>query len=201
MIRAFTIVELLIATALAAMLMAGVLRVTATIRVNPAGALDQGSRQNRWVERLVEQVAWDLANARSIEFNENEITMAGYGFRDRMNAKPDNDPPINTAHRPVSVRYELTGQAGQRWLLRLQTNLDELTNRNTWASLLCGGVERFELKPDVQLDPTGLMPMTQVMPGQPLPIPDRVLLVLSWVDNHKLADAQRHEIERWIVLR
>ncbi|MEX2672293.1 MAG: prepilin-type N-terminal cleavage/methylation domain-containing protein [Phycisphaeraceae bacterium] len=139
--RAFTLLELLLATAISAMLMVGVLSVITTLgadSVGPAESRNQRVSRDEILHRWTQLLRHDLGHARTIEPPvENTITLLGYAAL--------TGPARDRVHRPVEVVYELASQAGRSWVVRRQRALDTLTNRVTERDLVCGGVRAFRL--------------------------------------------------------
>ncbi len=193
---AFTTLELLVATALAALLMVGVLHVTASIR--PPHDHDRaGSVNGGWTRHLVQQLTWDLTNARTLELGENQVTLTGYSFLNKpgTRSRRRGQRSASSSHQPVRVAYVLRG----RWLVRQQTNLSELTNRNTVSTLLCGNVTGFEIQTaDESVIPTG--PLGGATQDGPVPIPNTVRLVMAWMDNEAARDASPRRLDQEIVI-
>lgn len=148
--RAFTLLELCIATVLSTVLMIGVLAVVMDLRdpaliassddavdesANPTlRRADEEAAVDAWVRLLRE----DLDHAVVIDAVEpGRIAMIGYGAL--------NGRCRRRVHRPVRIVYELVRRSEASWLIRRQTALDVLTNRNRRRDLVCSGIERFEL--------------------------------------------------------
>lgn len=140
--RAFTLLELLVATALSTVLMIGVLAVVADLGApevaagirDEAGAGGAAEASDAWVRLLRE----DLAHAHSIDASKaNEVALMGYGALDGRGRE--------RTHRPVLVLYRIEMIDGRPWLIRRQAVLDVLTNQNVQRDLVCCGVTRFEL--------------------------------------------------------
>ncbi len=140
--RAFTLLELLVATALSTVLMIGVLAVVADLGApevaagiaEEAGAAGGDEALDAWVGLLRE----DLAHAHSIDASKaNEVVLMGYGALDGRARE--------RTHRPVLVLYKIERIDGRPWLIRRQAVLDVLTNQNVQRDLVCCGVTRFEL--------------------------------------------------------
>lgn len=151
---AFTLIELLAATALAALLLAAGFRVIGSLgRARAVLARQEQSRT--YVAETLDLLRWDLANARYMKSSPGELTLTGYGSLDPQTFAP--------RHRPVTVRYRLaapgeapgeadggvgaTGGGGRAWLVREQIDLDSSTNRNRSSALVCAGVAGFEVSP------------------------------------------------------
>jgi len=173
--RAFTTIELLVATALAVMLMAGVLSVVGSIRLDPAASEPRSG--GAWPSAVVDLLRLDLTHAKSMQQRGNTLTLVGYSslFHEafEIGERPDSKPP---QHRPVTIEYSVKNDGVHSWLVRRQTNLDELTNRNTWSELVGCGVLSFQLKPiDIAVPPDSNGNWLE----EEIPVPDRIRLVMQ----------------------
>jgi hypothetical protein len=126
--RAFTIVELLAATALAALLFTTALYVIRSIRPVPAA-------ETGWPTALSTQLGWDIDNAAVIRPDSRGLTLAGYGSLDPATLEP--------THVPVGVAYVLHPIAGKTWLFREQTDLRPGSSEATFTEAVCGDVQSF----------------------------------------------------------
>ncbi len=142
--RGFTLIEMLVATVLAAMLM-----------VLVAGVLRSMNRQNRWVSNLVvrhpavlllrRQLECDLYNARTLVARNGQIRIHGL--------LAEGGPDRLLLHRPADVVYELRSISGNRCLVRtlLQTGRTGVTIRR--RQIVWRGVERMEFQAFQITDP------------------------------------------------
>jgi hypothetical protein len=125
---AFTIVELLAATALAALLFTTALYVIRSIR--PMPVVETG-----WTTALAAQLRWDIDSADVIRPDSKGLTLAGYGSLDPTTLEP--------THVPVSVAYALHPVGGKIWLFREQTDIRPGSSAATFNEAVCGDVESF----------------------------------------------------------
>ncbi len=122
----FTLIELVAATALSAVLLTTVLAVVRTVnRPDPAGAAPDDAP-------LARQLRWDLANAVVLRTDAGGLTLAGHGSLD-----PDTLEPTG---RPVVVTYSVRPAGGRNWLVREQASLDRLAEGGPWAELAAADV-------------------------------------------------------------
>ncbi len=145
--KAMTTIELLVATALAAVLMIGVLHATGSIRPELDGRGHTPTR--RWPANLVRLLQWDLANAHWVIQEENKLTIVGHNALNRGDFGWKRNIKASSTHRPVTVEYQLwPGKEHDdgNWLIRRQTHMTELTNRRTWAEVVAWGVEGLALR-------------------------------------------------------
>ncbi len=160
----FTLLELLLATALTAVLMMGVLAVIGNMAASAAIVdRDPGSATEidaESVEGLVRVVGDDLVHAENIfrSITGDEITMIGYGSLDARSR--------DRSHRPASIIYRLETIGDRTWLIRRQSALDVLTNQNVQRDLVYADVVRFEIVP-TRLSEDGLA--EEIIAPQPVP--------------------------------
>jgi len=140
--KGFTLLELLLATVLSAMLMICVLALVANImegralreKKNIPSENGDVFAMNSFVRLLRE----DMKNARKVDVSrKNELTLTGYGAMDSRS--------LRRTHRPVVVHYRFEEIGGVKWLIRRQTAQDVMTNRNVHRDLVCSGIVQFEL--------------------------------------------------------
>ncbi|MCC7409229.1 MAG: prepilin-type N-terminal cleavage/methylation domain-containing protein [Phycisphaeraceae bacterium] len=148
-LHGFTLVEVLGATVLLSLLMFAALSVTIGLHRQARALTVMENARPGWQQDLVALLRYDLAHAEHVEMNPRmqTLTLRGYSYLDADTRRPH--------HRPVEVTYQLVEtddstsvvdqNARPRWLVRKQVNLDDLSNRNTWSDLVCGGVKRFRL--------------------------------------------------------
>lgn len=152
--RAFTLLELLLATVLLTGLMVSVLAVLTRIgthdlssagitstslkieatSADPSLLRVSTSDIDAWIAVLREDIDHAIEIDTSVT---NEVTLIGYAGLDDVNRR--------RAHRPVRVTYKIETLSGRPWLIRRQAWLDVLSNQNVQRDLVCGGVLRFEL--------------------------------------------------------
>jgi hypothetical protein len=140
--RAFTLLELLLATALTTVLMIGVLAVVADLGAPEAAAghVPDGER-DRAFEACLDLLHEDLGHAVAVDASRaNELTLVGYAALDAAGRE--------RTHRPVRVRYTLEQIDGRSWLVRRQDALDVRTNRTVQRDLVCCGFTGFRLIAD-----------------------------------------------------
>lgn len=136
----FTLLELLAASALAAVLMVVLLQVIASLTRGKV-VLDRQAAADRapWQSDLVENIRWDLTNASEGIAETNRLRLTGHGSLDRATLAP--------THRPVTVVYALEQLGGRTWLVRRQSPRRSLTNQRGWSELVCPDVTGFVVEP------------------------------------------------------
>lgn len=193
--KAFTIVELLVASALATVLMVGVLHVVGSIKHDRVNSQEHAAAIP--LENLVHLLAWDLTNARTIVQKNGKIVLEGYCALDRDVFDVTRDPTASVLHEPVVVEYSVWKDNGHSWLTRRQTHLNDLSNRNAWTEVVCRGVAGIQLAPVVP-EGDGFAignSLADAWFAQKSAVPDAVNLIVE------LADTTRPRIEQMIILR
>lgn len=141
----FTLLELLLASALSVLLMVGVLAVIATWRTAdaaPGAGNDRfgpstvmaDAETERWVALLRE----DLGHARQVEQGGDALVrLVGHAGLDAVGRA--------RTHRPVEVVYRTMEQDGAVWLVREQAALDIASTAHRQRDLVAAGVLAVEL--------------------------------------------------------
>ena len=164
--RAFTLVELLAATALSAVLMLAVLQVIGSIgRSRPArGDTDLSQRDD-----LVELLRRDLSQSTSIRFGSNEVTLTGHSAI---------EPGTRAlSHQPVTVTYVVMTIGGRSWLVRRQIARNGRSMDAPYIELVAPDVSRLEIQP------TGMTVVALAPSGEGQPIPPTVVIRLTGSDG------------------
>jgi len=137
--RGFTLLELLLASALTVLLMVGILSVIGSLGSSAvADTRGEGGDVSRtdmpdWMDLLRD----DVTHADEMAPGESSLTIYGHAGL--------SDADRSTTHRPVKIEYRVEQIAGRRWLVRYETALDEMTNRNVRRDLVAGDVGGFAL--------------------------------------------------------
>ena len=195
--KAFTTIELLVATGLSVLLMVGLLQVVAAVQRDMAEM--QASKLNHGFDRFVDILRWDLAHARTVQQDKEHLTLVGYNSLDRrgFRLKDGFGDHGSNHHQPVRVTYRIKRIGSSEWLIRFQTDLDILSNRNTWSEPVCFGIDSFKLEPVDVEPPRQAVELAGVIEegwfSSPRPVPDRVRVIVR-------KDANVH-IDRMLVLR
>lgn len=133
--RGFTIMELLIASVLAAILMIGILFATTQLarQVQRQKHLPSPTQFNPVIERLRK----DISQATECRVTENQIHLRGFMWL-------DSQSQMQTG-QPAQVIYELVQINDANWLIRYQRQLSNLTLDDSDANLLCKGIITMQL--------------------------------------------------------
>ncbi len=136
--RAFTLLELLAATALSALLMVAVLHVLGTIgRDRRTMAARRGPQV--WRADLLDGFRRDLTGSTGVRYGNNTLVLTGQAALDRRTFAPRDEP--------VTVIYRLAMLHGRSWLTRRQEARNARGNESSWMELLCPDVAAFLVRP------------------------------------------------------
>lgn len=136
--RGFTLVEMLVASALAAALMLAVMQIIGAIgRSRQALARSEGEAP--WRAELLDTLRWDLANASEARFRRNRLILVGHAALDGRTLAPK--------HEPAQVMYDVTTLAGRNWLVRRQSPRPGFARGGRSMELLCPDVTAFIAEP------------------------------------------------------
>lgn len=136
--NAFTLIEMLTATALTTLLMLLVLAVIAGVGRSEA-ILAMQIRHDSWPPSLVQLVRWDLAHAAKVTAADIGFTLEGHGALDPATSSPNG--------QPAKVQYTVVSAGGRNWLIRRQTALYGDSGEGAWSEIICPDVQSIELAP------------------------------------------------------
>ena len=118
-----TLVELVVALALASLALVGALNVlraaTSSALAGDVVANDQDLLEPR-AEELISALCEDLRHADWIASDDNRVALLGYGSLSRDDHRVDL--------RPVRIEYRVETIGGDRWVVRVQRRLDIRSN-------------------------------------------------------------------------
>lgn len=135
--RAFTLIEMLLATALSGVVMMAVLAVLGRFaRRQDYHATPPDRRAVE--EALLSLIEADLLNAEVMELRKAGFSLQGFGRIDERTNAID--------HAPVTVVYEVRKSRRQSWLIRRQIGGGPTAVRRVRSDLLCRGVQRIAVK-------------------------------------------------------
>lgn len=191
--QGFTAIELLAATALAALLMVAVLGVLTSMAVGQKALFDRPVPTN-WQSRLVGLMEKDLINARSLQQMPNGFQLAGWSGSDVASGL--------TVHRETTVGYEIVEIDQRPMLVRRETDINSASLNNVFTNLVCFDVRSIRLvEPEIvktigdsQGEPNGLLATTSLETEQASlsdgPLPDQVMLEL--IDSTETSNTLTH---------
>jgi hypothetical protein len=167
-----TLIELLAASVLAALLAAALVGVLQSIHRQRQAVADSLDSEV-WTRRLEARLRWDLMNARQMHVRPDRMVLIGYGSR---------DPVTGVAtHAPSEVIYSVT-QAGTRtWLVRTERDLGAKGTDPTTRELLCAEIGAlYAGRPEEELHD-----LLRKSTGPPVlsPVPARLRCVLTGVGS------------------
>ena len=154
---AFTLIEMLLATVLAGLLMGGVLVMASAIGRDRARVAADESKPR--ANHLVEQFRWDLTNAMTIAQLDNgrAMILVGHGGLDPVTLAPTG--------RLTRVIYEVRGKGRDAALFRRQDYLDDPVRPQAWTEVVSLGVVAFavfaesgDFEPVAREKPTSIVP-------------------------------------------
>jgi prepilin-type N-terminal cleavage/methylation domain-containing protein len=134
--RAFTLIEMMVATVLAALLMGGVLLMVTAISRDRARIARDETASPASKARLVEQFRRDLTSATTMTpIGGRALILEGHGGLDPQTLSPTG--------RLTRVVYEVRGKGKAAALFRSQAYLDEPTRPEAWTELVAMNVNAF----------------------------------------------------------
>lgn len=176
---AFTMVEVLAATILSALLSVAVLGVIAGMS-NQKKALEATAKGLAWKRNFVEQLRWELAQSDSILINNNSLGISG-----QVRRNPDLGNPT---HELATAYYQITSIAGQKWLIRDELKAGSPNER----SLVACSIEGLSC---AQIDANGEELTIEASGDSPdwMPIPGEVVIRI-YLTDHKSKPLEIHSI-------
>ncbi|HCD32464.1 MAG TPA: hypothetical protein DER01_08640 [Phycisphaerales bacterium] len=159
--RGFTIMELLIASTLAAILMVGILFAT-TQQAKQVQRL-QTQTSPLHFDTVIQMLRSDLMLATACKVTEDQIQLQGYM---QLNSKTQSQ-----TQKPAHVIYRLVAIGNDHWLIRHQRDPSSLTLQDSSANLLCKGITSMqllasELPESFDDEPIEISPTNEQLPTQ-----------------------------------
>lgn len=158
--RAFTLLELLAATALSALLMVAALHVLATLFLDRR-TMAQRPGPQVWRADLLDTIRRDLTGSTGVQYGTNKLVLTGHAALDRDTLAPRDEP--------VTVSYEIAMLHGKPWLTRRQAARNARNSAGPWIELLCPDVVGFSVRPGVAELGTGPLSGTPADAAQAVP--------------------------------
>jgi prepilin-type N-terminal cleavage/methylation domain-containing protein len=140
--QAFTLIELLAASALSALLVLVLFQVLGSLTRSRAGleraAVDeeQSATQTAWKSDLLDLLRWDLTNASDVSIKPGLVVLTGHGALDRRS--------LAATQEPVTVVYRVEHRGTANCLVRHQVSRNGLSAGSDWSELVCADVTGFE---------------------------------------------------------
>jgi len=135
--RAFTLLELLLANVVVAILLGGVLLVISSLGREQRNLASLATTDVD--DRVIEALRWDLSNAdtaRPLPRGRGFI-LIGQGGLDGRNLSPTS--------RRTRVIYQITRRANQFCLIREQSYLDDQVRPERWEELVASGIDHLSI--------------------------------------------------------
>lgn len=132
---ALTIIEVLVATLLASLMLSAVAGLLGAL-ARQERILSAKQHQPAWQIQLSEELLWDLRNARRYAVTESGVFLDGFGGRDFGSLRPTGEPAL--------IAYALVDAGGERWLVRQELHPADRTNRIPRVDLVCRGAEQLQ---------------------------------------------------------
>jgi len=182
--RGFTLVEVLVATTLGALLMVAMFMVLAGLG-RERKALAQRAAGTVPLQ-LMELLRWDLVNARTVRSQGKGVLLSGFGCLDETTMSP-------RSLQPVDVLYEIQRLGGRSWLTRRQRCSVEPCDGP--AELVCAGV--------TELTVTGpALPVNSPEKSSPTTRKNEDMRIDRQMRIHLDFDSPaKASIDDWVVLR
>ena len=177
---AFTLVEVLVATALAGSIMIAALAVL-TRMAREADRGEQPSPDMQVQQRLLSLIEADLLNATRFRTHNNGFSVRGVSFID--------GETMRIGQAPVDVVYQVKNAGQQKWLLRRQTGVDVMGVTRTHVELVCSGIENLTLVAEGPLQEQS--PLADASEGSPMPRSIRARIVFQSADQGGQAKLER----------
>ncbi|MBX2851119.1 MAG: prepilin-type N-terminal cleavage/methylation domain-containing protein [Phycisphaeraceae bacterium] len=143
----FTLIEILLATILTAVLMVGVLAVIVSVSGPIQHSDEPGPSTIGQVDldAITRVLAADLAQARRIETDGGELKLMSYGGLDPQDR--------SRTQRPVNIDYRVQWAGEAPWLVRTEQALDGQAVMARHDELVAPGVTRIALDPPADQPP------------------------------------------------
>ena len=135
----FTIIELMLASALVVVLMVSLMGAMRQIAQDHAQNAGIGVELSQLSVLVVDTVRLDMLNADRVRSANGELAFEGHGGWDF--------DQLEISHDRVRVTYRIRRIGDKAYLVRTQENLNELTNRNMRTWLIADGIQQIDLRP------------------------------------------------------
>lgn len=172
--RGFTLIEVMLTTALTAVILIAVLGVTASLGRSQK-ALARHADQEQGHGEIVELLRRDLAQAQEARFSQGGVEIIGFGALDPATLEP--------SQRPATIVYRLVSDRDGSWVVREQTLLDQ-SKGSPWREIVGWGVRAFEIEPVLSegaAEPTSAASV----------VPQEVRIEMQWASGPPLQEVIR----------
>lgn len=176
--RAMTLVELMAASALAAVLLSASFGVIGSLAAQRKTQTCDGYTEP-WRKQLSEQLRWEIANARKMCATPTELRLVGYCSTDFVTDE--------ATHRPCEIIYSIHNDGSRSWLIRREIHLDSGTLKNSRTELAAAGITRIDaFDPKARNNARREDRRKRNQPRIYMPVPDRLQLTL-YGENEEVA--------------
>lgn len=162
-----TVVELLAAVSLGALMMVLVLTVMGSLSARRQALIERAARQP-WQQQLAGQIHLDLVRSSWMELTAGKLILRGLGGTDFEVGSMN--------HRTAEITYSIQNIAGRSWLMRRETHMLSPSSRNARSEPLAAGVGGLVV---ANLDGTF------IPPGKSTPIPESLAILVSAEHGNK----------------
>jgi len=131
-----TLLELVAASLLAAMLCVAVLGMMASSARRHRIIINQ-TPARPWISPLAEQVRWDVLQSRSFRIRPNALELHGFASRDFGTGV--------AYHGPTVITYQIVKDGEVSWLLRKELHVDDLSSKYFRIEFVCADVGGLRL--------------------------------------------------------
>lgn len=167
-----TLVELMAATLLAALLMGAVLGLVTSITRQQRTILAGHGIPEGWQVRLQEVLEWDLQNSRSLKSVPRGFLLEGFASRDFVTGEP--------IHAPSRILYEIQEVEDRRHLVRREIHTESLNLENSSSAVVGLDVGEILCAAPQTSSVSGAEPVvSQALPDGMLPASVSVTLISS----------------------
>lgn len=95
------------------------------------------SNHEAWHTRFLSQLTNDLIHSDRVMVAQEEVRLMGHAGRDPINGQMN--------HSPTIITYRTTGADESAWLLRIEEDLQSITNQNLTTEAVASRISRLAL--------------------------------------------------------
>jgi hypothetical protein len=169
--RGLTMVEVLAATLLSALLMSAVLGVLKAVTGHQK-AFTKGLQES-WQPQLSALLEWDLSNSKTVLLTADGFELRGFAGRDLVSGMP--------LHCRTSIEYTVKKARDDSCLVRTETHLDAPNLDSIRSELVLSRVERIVLG---ESGSATLQDSKAADPEEGTPLPEQATVAVIGSDNH-----------------
>lgn len=132
-----TILELLVALTLSAMLLTALVGVMSALQRQQTIVVEKHPYRP-WRRAAMNQLHWDFQNAKWVAQTDDGLHLVGYGGRDFQSG--------HVNHRPAQIDYLIVGNDDRRWLCRRERHTDEFSNKTERTEFVLADVSQIRME-------------------------------------------------------